>query len=94
MYLIWRGGRGRRGADGVAAWICPRATNSDRGATLVYPTMADLDLDPRAMKVAELKAELKKRGESTSGKKADLIERLELAIEAALMGDDLDVSIW
>ena len=54
--------------------------------------MADLDLDPRAMKVAELKAELKERGKSTSGKKAELIERLELAIEEALMGDDLDVS--
>ena len=54
--------------------------------------MADLDLDPRAMKVTELKAELKKRGKSTSGKKAELIERLELVIEEALMGDDLDVS--
>ena len=56
--------------------------------------MADLDLDPRAMKVTDLKGELKKRGESTSGKKAELIERLELAIEEALMGDDLDVSVW
>ena len=56
--------------------------------------MADLDLDPRAMKVTDLKGELKKRGKSTSGKKAELIERLELAIEEALMGDDLDVSVW
>ena len=55
--------------------------------------MADLDIDPRAMKVAELEAELKKRGKSTAGKKAELIERLELSIEEALMGDgNVDVS--
>ena len=56
--------------------------------------MADLDLDPRAMKVADLREALRKRGKSTSGKKADLIERLELIIEEALMGDDdMDVSV-
>ena len=31
----------------------------------------------KAMKVAELKAELKEKGLSTSGKKAELIKRLE-----------------
>lgn len=55
--------------------------------------MADLDIDPRAMKVTELKAELKKRGQSTAGKKAELIERLEVSIEEALMADgNVDVS--
>lgn len=39
------------------------------------------DLEPSKMKVAELKEELTKRGLDTSGKKADLVARLEKDLE-------------
>ncbi len=39
------------------------------------------DLEPSKMKVAELKEELTKRGLEISGKKADLLARLEEALE-------------
>ena len=39
------------------------------------------DLEPSKMKVAELKEELTKRGLEISGKKADLMARLEEAME-------------
>lgn len=38
-------------------------------------------VDPEKLKMPELKAELKKRGLDTSGKKADLVERLKEALE-------------
>ena len=39
------------------------------------------DVEPSKMKVAELKEELKKRGLETSGKKGELVSRLEKALE-------------
>ena len=45
-------------------------------------------MDITAMKVADLKKELKNRGLSTTGKKDELIERLQLAL--AKPGDDLN----
>ena len=39
------------------------------------------DLDPTKLKVSELKSELEQRGLDTSGKKAELVERLQEAIE-------------
>eukprot|EP00500_Bicosoecida_sp_ms1_P002130 CAMPEP_0203807570 /NCGR_PEP_ID=MMETSP0115-20131106/1144_1 /ASSEMBLY_ACC=CAM_ASM_000227 /TAXON_ID=33651 /ORGANISM="Bicosoecid sp, Strain ms1" /LENGTH=66 /DNA_ID=CAMNT_0050716253 /DNA_START=29 /DNA_END=226 /DNA_ORIENTATION=- len=39
------------------------------------------DLNPKKMKVAELRAELQARGLSTEGLKAALVQRLEQAIE-------------
>ena len=45
------------------------------------------DVDPRELKVSELKQELKSRGLDTKGKKAELVERLELALEVELLGD-------
>ena len=41
---------------------------------------ATANLDPSKLKVAELKEELEKRGLDTSGKKADLVSRLEDAL--------------
>ena len=38
------------------------------------------DVNPEKMKVADLKAELEKRGLNTSGKKADLIKTLKEAL--------------
>ena len=46
------------------------------------------NIDPSSLKVVELREELKKRGKDTKGKKAELVERLELALEAELLGDD------
>ena len=42
---------------------------------------AKQDLDPTKLKVSELKSELGQRGLDTSGKKAELVERLQEAIE-------------
>ena len=59
-------------------------------------TMADLEKDIHQMKVVELKEELKKRGLDVKGKKAELLERLEKAIDDELLGggdDDDDADI-
>ena len=44
------------------------------------------DIDPKNFKVTELRDELKSRGLDTKGKKAELVERLELALEEELLG--------
>lgn len=46
------------------------------------------DIDPESMKVDELKAELKERGLPTSGRKADLVKRLQKALDADDDDDD------
>ena len=46
------------------------------------------DINPRALRVAELRDELKKRSLDTSGLKAALIERLEEALDAELLGTE------
>ena len=46
------------------------------------------DINPRALKVAELREELKNRDLDATGLKAVLIERLEEALDAELLGDD------
>jgi hypothetical protein len=43
-------------------------------------------VDASALNVAELKKELKERGLSTSGSKAELFERLQLALDEELLG--------
>ena len=43
-------------------------------------TAAAASIDPSKLKVAELKEELEKRGLDTSGKKAELVSRLEDAL--------------
>ena len=44
------------------------------------------DVNPRSLKVTELRKELEKRGLDTSGLKAALVERLEEALDDELMG--------
>ena len=48
------------------------------------PAPADNDLNPSAMKVAELKEELEKRGLETNGRKAELLARLEDALKSGM----------
>ena len=48
--------------------------------------MAQADLNPKKMKVQELKAELERRGLDGSGLKTDLIKRLEDALDEEAMG--------
>ena len=46
-------------------------------------------MNPKDLKVVELRAELKKRGLDHKGRKAELVERLEEALENELLdGDD------
>lgn len=47
------------------------------------PESVTADLDPAKLKVAELKEELEKRGLDSTGKKADLVSRLEDAINSS-----------
>ena len=46
---------------------------------------AATSIDPSKLKVAELKEELEKRGLDTSGKKAELVSRLEDALSGMLL---------
>ena len=46
------------------------------------------DIEPKKLKVAELREELKARGLDTKGNKAQLVKRLEKAIAAEAAGDD------
>ena len=48
-------------------------------------TTAATSIDPSKLKVAELKEELEKRGLDTSGKKAELVSRLEDALSGMLL---------
>jgi len=45
------------------------------------------DVNPKKMKVDELRKELSKRDLDVAGKKQDLIERLELALDEELLGE-------
>lgn len=47
------------------------------------PMASASDVDPAKMKVAELKEELEKRGLDSTGKKADLVSRLEDALNSS-----------
>ena len=55
-----------------------------RGQTTSEPPAGSASLEPSKMKVTELKEELEKRGLETSGKKAELVKRLEDALNGNL----------
>jgi len=50
---------------------------------------SEMELDPATMKVADLKRELKLRGIAVTGKKEELIERLQLAV---MRGEDTSMN--
>ena len=50
---------------------------------------ATASLDPSKLKVAQLKNELEKRGLDSSGKKADLVSRLEDALSGIFIAKDI-----
>ena len=60
----------------------PRKRKQPAAAAEAGPSAATA-LDPSKMKVAELRAELEDRGLDTSGKKAELVARLEAALGGA-----------
>eukprot|EP00636_Phaeomonas_parva_P007381 CAMPEP_0118870778 /NCGR_PEP_ID=MMETSP1163-20130328/13611_1 /TAXON_ID=124430 /ORGANISM="Phaeomonas parva, Strain CCMP2877" /LENGTH=76 /DNA_ID=CAMNT_0006805817 /DNA_START=94 /DNA_END=321 /DNA_ORIENTATION=+ len=49
-----------------------------------------MSVDPSALKVDELKVELSKRGLAVSGRKADLVSRLQMALDDEEFGLSLD----
>jgi len=51
---------------------------------------SDMDFDPTTMKVADLKRELKLRGLAVTGKKEELVERLQLAVMPV---DDTSINV-
>lgn len=50
------------------------------------------EINPRKLKVQELRTELRSRGLSEEGKKQELVERLENFLDAEALGDDLDTN--
>ena len=59
----------------------PKKRQAASGST----STAAASIDPSKLKVAELKEELEKRGLDTSGKKAELVSRLEDALSGILL---------
>jgi hypothetical protein len=74
-------------ATGAAAATGADATGAQNGAGAGLAAAEDVPTkDPRKLKVAELRTELKSRGLNTSGLKGDLVKRLSEAMDAEGMG--------